>query len=109
MAEDNEINAQLLERLLARRGHSVRLANNGREAVEKARASPYDAVLMDIQMPELDGLQATAELRRDGRFADLPIIAMTAHAMTEDRERHSRIAADCSARPKSCWRAADGR
>jgi two-component system sensor histidine kinase/response regulator len=87
VAEDNEINQQVAREILESAGLRVDLANNGKEAVEKARARPYDAVLMDIQMPDLDGLQATAELRRDGRFADLPIIAMTAHAMSGDRER----------------------
>jgi CheY-like chemotaxis protein len=87
VAEDNEINQQVAREILESAGLLVDLANNGREAVEKARANRYDAILMDIQMPELDGLQATAELRRDGRFADLPIIAMTAHAMSGDRER----------------------
>jgi CheY-like chemotaxis protein len=87
VAEDNEINQQVAREILESAGLLVDLANNGREAVEKARANRYDAVLMDIQMPELDGLQATAELRRDGRLADLPIIAMTAHAMSGDRER----------------------
>ncbi len=87
VAEDNEINQQVAREILESAGFLVDMANNGREAVDKARASPYDAVLMDIQMPELDGLQATAELRRDRRFADLPIIAMTAHAMSGDRER----------------------
>jgi CheY-like chemotaxis protein len=87
VAEDNEINQQVAREILESAGLLVDLANNGKEAVEKARTHPYDAVLMDIQMPELDGLQATAELRRDGRFAELPIIAMTAHAMSGDRER----------------------
>jgi PAS domain S-box-containing protein len=87
VAEDNEINQQVARGILESAGLVVDVANNGREAVEKARAGRYDAVLMDIQMPELDGLQAAAELRRDGRFADLPIIAMTAHAMSGDRER----------------------
>jgi two-component system sensor histidine kinase/response regulator len=87
VAEDNEINQQVAREILESAGLVVDLANNGREAVDKARAHPYDAVLMDIQMPELDGLQATAELRRDGRFAELPVIAMTAHAMSGDRER----------------------
>jgi PAS domain S-box-containing protein len=87
VAEDNEINQQVAREILESVGLLVDMANNGREAVEKARAKRYDAVLMDIQMPELDGLQAAAELRRDGQFADLPIIAMTAHAMSGDRER----------------------
>jgi PAS domain S-box-containing protein len=87
VAEDNEINQQVAREILESVGLRVDLANNGKEAVEKVRARPYDAVLMDIQMPELDGLQAAGELRRDGRFADLPIIAMTAHAMSGDRER----------------------
>ena len=87
VAEDNEINQQVAREILESAGLVVDLANNGREAVEKARANRYDAVLMDIQMPELDGLQATTELRHDGRLADLPIIAMTAHAMSGDRER----------------------
>src|SRR5262249_10166243 len=87
VAEDNEINQQVAREILESAGLVVDLASNGREAVEKARANPYDAVLMDIQMPELDGLQAAAELRRDGRFASLPIIAMTAHAMSGGPER----------------------
>jgi PAS domain S-box-containing protein len=87
VAEDNEINQQVARGILESAGLRVDLANNGREAVAKARASRYDAVLMDIQMPELDGLQATAELRRDAQLADVPIIAMTAHAMSGDRER----------------------
>ena len=87
VAEDNEINQQVAREILESAGFVVEIANNGREAVEKVRSSPYDAVLMDIQMPEMDGLQATAELRQDGRFVDLPIIAMTAHAMAGDREQ----------------------
>jgi PAS domain S-box-containing protein len=87
VAEDNEINQQVAREILESAGFVVELARNGREAVEKARSGAYDAVLMDIQMPEMDGLQAAEELRRDGRFGDLPIIAMTAHAMAGDREQ----------------------
>jgi two-component system sensor histidine kinase/response regulator len=90
VAEDNEINQQVAREILESAGFIVELANNGLEAVEKVRSSRYDAVLMDIQMPEMDGLQASEELRRDGRFGDLPIIAMTAHAMAEDREQSLR-------------------
>jgi PAS domain S-box-containing protein len=87
VAEDNEINQQVAREILESAGFVVELANNGLEALEKVRSGPYDAVLMDIQMPEMDGLQATEELRRDGRFGELPIIAMTAHAMAGDREQ----------------------
>jgi CheY-like chemotaxis protein len=67
----------------------IDIADNGRDAIEKLEFAdtPYDAVLMDVQMPVLDGLEATRRLRRDARFRELPIIAMTAHAMSSDRER----------------------
>jgi len=87
VAEDNEINQQVAREILESAGFVVKIAGNGLEALEEVRANPYDAVLMDIQMPEMDGLQATEELRRDGRFDELPIIAMTAHAMAGDREQ----------------------
>ena len=88
LAEDNEINQQIAIELLESAGASVVLARNGREAVDMARdGSAYDAVLMDLQMPVLDGMQATREIRADPRLAALPIIAMTAHAMLEERER----------------------
>jgi two-component system, sensor histidine kinase and response regulator len=91
LAEDNAINQQIAVELLEGVGVSVDVANNGREAVEKLLASagdlPYDAVLMDLQMPEMDGYQATARVRAEPRLAELPIVAMTAHAMTEERDR----------------------
>jgi signal transduction histidine kinase/DNA-binding response OmpR family regulator/HPt (histidine-containing phosphotransfer) domain-containing protein/HAMP domain-containing protein len=89
LAEDNEINQQIAVELLEAVGAAVTVAGNGRLAVEALQAAPtgYDLVLMDLQMPELDGLQATAQLHADGRFANLPIIAMTAHATHEDMQR----------------------
>jgi two-component system, sensor histidine kinase and response regulator len=91
LAEDNAINQQIAVELLEGVGVSVDVANNGREAVEKLLASagdlPYDAVLMDLQMPAMDGYQATARIRAEPRLADLPIVAMTAHAMAEERDR----------------------
>jgi two-component system sensor histidine kinase/response regulator len=73
--------------LLESVGLAVTIANNGQEAVDLAKAGNFDAILMDIQMPVLDGLAATAALRADPRFAEVPIIAMTAHAMAGDREK----------------------
>ncbi len=89
LAEDNEINQQIAVELLEGAGVVVDVAGNGREVIERLDHAPhaYDAVLMDLQMPEIDGLEATRRLRADARFAELPIIAMTAHAMAEERER----------------------
>ena len=90
LAEDNEINQQIASELLEGVGAVVTIANNGREAVEmlwSGQSPPFDVVLMDLQMPEMDGYQATAKLRSDTRFATLPIIAMTAHATVEERQR----------------------
>jgi two-component system, sensor histidine kinase and response regulator len=92
LAEDNEINQQIAVELLESEGATVKIANNGREVVEilsnsEAWGPPFDVVLMDLQMPEMDGYQATAKLRGDARFGKLPIIAMTAHATIEERQR----------------------
>ena len=91
LAEDNEINQQVAEEILQQAGLVVRIANNGKEAVEMAKAGNFDVVLMDIQMPVMGGFEATQEIRRDERFMDLPIIAMTAHAMAGDREKSIEI------------------
>jgi len=89
VTEDNEINQQIAVELLEGAGGKVEIASNGREAIEAMlnAAPPYDLVLMDLQMPEVDGYQATERIRSDAHFADLPIIAMTAHATLEERER----------------------
>jgi len=91
LTEDNEINQQIAVELLEGAGASVKVATNGREAVEilskGPQPPPFDVVLMDLQMPEMDGYQATAKLRGDPRFSTLPIIAMTAHATIEERQR----------------------
>ncbi|HZO86374.1 MAG TPA: response regulator, partial [Verrucomicrobiae bacterium] len=91
LAEDNEINQQIAIDLLEDAGATVTVANNGRKAVtllsNGPQPAPFDVVLMDLQMPEMDGHQATATLRSDARFATLPIVAMTAHATIEERQR----------------------
>ena len=89
LVEDNPINRQLVVELLKDTGIDVHIAENGREAVSMIinGSTRYDAVLMDIQMPIMDGNEATRLIRSDKRFAALPIIAMTAHAMLEDQEK----------------------
>jgi PAS domain S-box-containing protein len=88
VAEDNLVSQKLLCRLLERRGHQVTAVRDGREVLAALETAPFDMVLMDIQMPVVDGLQAAAEIRKDGRWRHLPIIAVTAHAMKGDRERY---------------------
>jgi two-component system, sensor histidine kinase and response regulator len=87
VVEDNEINRDLASELLGDLGILTAIAVNGRDGVDQVLAQPFDLVLMDIQMPVLDRLAATRLIRTDPRFHDLPIIAMTAHAMRGDRER----------------------
>ncbi|MEI7935328.1 MAG: response regulator [Verrucomicrobiota bacterium] len=90
LAEDNEINQQIAVELLEGVGATVKVANNGRVAVETLsngpQPPPFDVVLMDLQMPEMDGYQATTRIRADARLSRLPIIAMTAHATMEERQ-----------------------
>ncbi|NVM78259.1 signal transduction histidine kinase/ligand-binding sensor domain-containing protein/DNA-binding response OmpR family regulator/HPt (histidine-containing phosphotransfer) domain-containing protein [Duganella sp. SG902] len=87
VVDDNAINQQVASEILQRAGVRVDLASSGEEAARMTGAGNYDAVLMDIQMPDMDGYQATALIRSDQRHAALPIIAMTAHAVAGYRER----------------------
>jgi CheY-like chemotaxis protein len=89
LAEDNVVNQRVAVGLLTRRGHHVTVANNGREAIEALEKGTFDLVLMDVQMPEMGGLEATAAIRERERETGghVRIVAMTAHAMTGDRER----------------------
>jgi PAS domain S-box-containing protein len=87
VAEDNSINQLVIKDLLEQVGIVVDLAANGQEAVEMVAQAPYDLVLMDLQMPVMDGLEACRKIREQDRFKTLPILAMTAHAMVEDRQR----------------------
>ena len=89
LVEDNLVNQKVVLAMLRKQGYQIEIANDGREALEKLETAgrPYDLVLMDVQMPVLDGLETTRVLRRDPRWEKLPVVAMTAHAMTGDREK----------------------
>ena len=89
LAEDNPVNRLLAVRLLEKRGYQVTVAETGREALAAWEKQPFDAILMDVQMPEMDGLEATAAIRaREHTLGShVPVIAMTAHALKGDRER----------------------
>jgi CheY-like chemotaxis protein len=89
LAEDSLVNQRLATTLLKRHGHTVMVAKNGREALALLNANSFDVILMDVQMPELDGIEATARIRAKERLTGthIPIVAMTAHALKGDRER----------------------
>jgi PAS domain S-box-containing protein len=87
VVDDNDINRQIAREVLVADGAVVDLAEDGVEAVEKVSSGQFDAVLMDLQMPEMDGFEATRRIRADARFKSLPIIAMTAHALVSEREK----------------------
>jgi CheY-like chemotaxis protein len=87
VAEDNVVNQKVILRLLERMGYRADVAANGREVLESLSRQPYDVVLMDVQMPEMDGLEATRIVRQRWPNLDIYIIAMTAHALDQDREQ----------------------
>ena len=89
MAEDNLINQKMAERLLEKQGWQVTIANNGKEAVEWVEKNEFDLVLMDVQMPEMDGFEATEVIRERERKTGkhIPIIALTANAFAEDKKK----------------------
>jgi len=87
LVEDNALNQEVATELLRDAGFMVDLAENGRIALDKLRAADYDIVLMDMQLPVMDGVTATLEIRKEARFKDLPVVAMTANAMQGDRDR----------------------
>jgi PAS domain S-box-containing protein len=89
LAEDNVVNQRLAARILEKAGHSVLIVSNGKEAIAALQGDTIDLVLMDVQMPEMDGFEAARAIRKDeaGKKKHIPIIAMTAHAMTGDRDR----------------------
>jgi CheY-like chemotaxis protein len=89
LAEDNPVNQMLCSRILSKAGHNVTVASDGRQAVRHYQDGNFDIILMDVQMPEWDGMQATAEIRAWERDCGhhVPIIALTAHAMRDDRDK----------------------
>ncbi|MFG6563224.1 ATP-binding protein [Sulfitobacter sp. 1A13421] len=92
LVDDNEINRELIKAMLEKIGHDVTLATGGREAIELAGDAPFDAILMDISMPEVNGIQATkAILSGEGPNRETPIIAVTAHAMPKERAEFSAV------------------
>ncbi len=111
LVDDNRVNQRVAAAMLERRGHTVTLADNGAAALAALQGTPFDLVLMDVQMPGMDGLQATAEWRRreHGTGRRVPIIALTAHAMKGDRERCLAAGMDAYLskpfRPQDLWRA----
>src|SRR5262249_43249441 len=89
LAEDNPVNQMTATTMLEKLGHAVVVANNGRQAIDKINEEKFDVVFMDVQMPEMDGVTATGEIRRRERATGghIPIVAMTAHAMKGDKEK----------------------
>lgn len=87
MVEDNEMNRDMLSRRLARRGYTVNLAVDGAEALEQVNSVRPDIILMDMSLPVLDGWEVTRRLKSNDSTADIPVIALTAHAMAGDRQK----------------------
>jgi two-component system, cell cycle response regulator DivK len=87
LVEDNELNRDMLSRRLIRLGYSMTIAVDGREALEMAVSETPDLILMDLSLPEIDGWEATRRLKADPATQNIPVIALTAHAMSGDREK----------------------
>ena len=87
LVEDNEMNRDMLARRLERRGYTVIIAIDGREGVDKALSDHADLIRMDMSLPEIDGWEATRQLKSQDRTRHIPVIALTAHAMSGDREK----------------------
>jgi len=93
LVEDNEMNRDMLSRRLLRKGYEVTIAVDGGEGVAFAKTHAPDLILMDISLPVIDGLEATRQIKADAATAKIPVIALTAHAMSEDRDKA--MAAGC--------------
>lgn len=90
LADDDAPSREVAAMLLRARGHDVRTAHTGRAAVAAARADPFDVILMDVEMPDLDGVEATATLRADARTARIPIVALTSHVEFDETDDYRR-------------------
>lgn len=87
LVEDNEMNRDMLSRRLSRKGFDVLLAENGEEAIAQAKSGSPDLILMDMSLPVMDGWEATRRIKADDATRGIPVIALTAHAMSGDKER----------------------
>jgi len=87
LVEDNEMNRDMLSRRLRRKGYEVDLAVDGQEGIDRVRRDPPELILMDMSLPVVDGWEATRTLKADPGTASIPVIALTAHAMSDDRQK----------------------
>lgn len=87
LVEDNEMNSDMLSRRLQRKGFEVEIAEDGQQGIDIAVSSKPDLILMDLSLPVMDGLEATRQIKATADLAHIPIIALTAHAMTSDRDK----------------------
>jgi two-component system cell cycle response regulator DivK len=94
LIEDNEANRDMLSRRLARRGYQISIATDGRQGIAAAQAEQPDLILMDMNLPEIDGWEATRFLKSQPTTRHIPVIALTAHAMVSDRQRALEVGCD---------------
>jgi len=94
LIEDNEANRDMLSRRLARRGYQISIATDGRQGIATAQAEQPDLILMDMNLPEIDGWEATRLLKSQPTTRHIPVIALTAHAMVSDRQRALEVGCD---------------
>ena len=94
LVDDEELNVDMLKRRLERRGYEVLVATNGEEAIAQARAGSPELILMDVKMPVMDGYEATRQIKADPALRAIPIIALTAQAMQDDRDKALAAGAD---------------
>jgi CheY-like chemotaxis protein len=94
LIEDNEANRDMLSRRLARRGYQISIATDGRQGIAAAQAEQPDLILMEMNLPEIDGWEATRFLKSQPTTRHIPVIALTAHAMVSDRERALEVGCD---------------